>query len=94
MCGKETWWNDGFQCDPCGACWSEIGDEGGWLDDQAPQCRKVLVHRRYPILSGRCIKPEDHASPEHHNGEWEWDSTLLRWRPEQTETEVVDLVKR
>lgn len=97
MCGEETDYDDGFVCRRCGAYWSTRGldiDEGEWVHPEDPQCRKILRHGRYPILSGRCILTDGHE-PDHWNGNTSWrNGGEWRTSSETTEAEVVDLVKR
>ena len=67
ICGKSTYWDDGFRCDTCRASWSERGlgvDDGYWDDPDVPQCASLDGRYqpggsrqesaiRYPILAAR-----------------------------------------
>lgn len=78
ICLKPTDFNEGFDCNNCGAHWAEHGnDVGEWDDQKAVQCTGAVAPWRgstdFPKLAAdefRCFLAEGHEPKEHTNPEY------------------------
>lgn len=62
LCGKETTFNDGLDCDDCGARWDETGAFSGymWGDDSPESVRCEAEVQVDDTGVHRCLKTEGH----------------------------------
>lgn len=73
VCGKETYYEEGFVCEHCGIWWPEPDGitAGEWDEDDEAQCRWEVQpwkdDDKYPGIQGhtyRCLFVEGHEAPE------------------------------
>lgn len=78
ICLDPTEFNDGFDCNTCGAHWPECGNNvGEWHNPEAGQCTSVIAPWRddpeHPKLADhefRCYLAEKHEQKKHTNPEY------------------------
>lgn len=87
ICDQETT-SDGdcFVCEPCGAYWSyDDASDGGWIDEDDPQCAATGGRRDGKGDPERCLRGENHVDSSdpkarvHHSRTREWGTGVAAW---------------